>query len=88
MLWSLQAVKDDHILENEEVGMISGALDLKQKTVKQIMKKIADVFMLPVDSTLDYKTMRKIELQGTLNSKYRALCFKERYLYANRFLLI
>jgi CBS domain containing-hemolysin-like protein len=44
--------------------MISGALDLKQKTVKQIMRKIADVFMLPVDATLDFQTMLKIESQG------------------------
>lgn len=51
-------------MENEEAGIISGTLDLKKKTVKQIMRKIADVFMLPIESVLDFNTMLKIETQG------------------------
>lgn len=66
-------MKDEHLLENEEVGMISGALDLKQKTVKQIMRRIADVFMLPIDATLDFSTMLKIESQGGWVRVYRKL---------------
>lgn len=43
---------------------IISALDLKQKTVKQIMRRIPDVFTLPIETILDFNTMLKIENQG------------------------
>ncbi|XP_076367882.1 unextended protein-like [Tachypleus tridentatus] len=51
-------------LENEEVNIISGALELKKKTASQIMTKIDDVFMIPNDSILDFETMSAILKKG------------------------
>lgn len=56
--------KDHHGLETEEVGIISGALDLKLKTVKDVMVKLDQIFMLPADTCLDFETMAEIEFQG------------------------
>ncbi|CAL8077533.1 unnamed protein product [Orchesella dallaii] len=60
----LKVTKDHHGLENEEVGIISGALDLKSKTVKDVMIRIEHIFMLPADTVLDFDTMAEIEYQG------------------------
>ncbi|ODN06176.1 Metal transporter CNNM2 [Orchesella cincta] len=60
----LKVTKDHHGLENEEVGIISGALDLKSKTVKDVMIRVEHIFMLPADTTLDFDTMAEIEYQG------------------------
>ncbi|XP_013774869.1 LOW QUALITY PROTEIN: metal transporter CNNM4-like [Limulus polyphemus] len=51
-------------LENEEVNIISGALELKKKTASQVMTKIEDVFMIPNDSILDFETMSAILKKG------------------------
>ncbi|ODM89958.1 Metal transporter CNNM4 [Orchesella cincta] len=60
----LKVTKDHHGLENEEVGIISGALGLKSKTVKDVMIKLSKIFMLPTDTVLDFDTMAEIEHQG------------------------
>ena len=62
--YSLQVTKDHHGLENEEVGIISGALDMKTKTVRDVMTKLDCVFMLPVDAVLNFDTMAEIEYHG------------------------
>lgn len=51
-------------LEADEVAIISGALKLKKIKVDQIMTKIEDVFMLPIDCMLDRKTIRSIIEKG------------------------
>lgn len=60
----LEVTRDKHGLEPEEVGIISGALDLKTKTVKDVMVKLDQIFMLPSDAVLDFETMAEIEYQG------------------------
>ncbi|XP_076345952.1 metal transporter CNNM3-like isoform X2 [Tachypleus tridentatus] len=40
------------------------ALELKKKTAAEIMTKIEDVFMIPIDSILDFETMSEILKQG------------------------
>lgn len=60
----LKVTKDHHGLENEEVGIISGALDLKLKTVKNVMVRLDQIFMLPADTILDFETMADIEYHG------------------------
>jgi len=50
------------------VEIISGALDMKSKTVKDIMTKIEHVFMLPIDAVLDYDTMAEVEYHGQLDA--------------------
>lgn len=56
--------KDDMGLENEEQNIIYGALDLKAKCVSEIMTKLDDVYMLPIEAILDYDTISEIMAQG------------------------
>ncbi|KAG7298440.1 hypothetical protein JYU34_018066 [Plutella xylostella] len=51
-------------LDKEEVNIISGALDLRKKTVAEVMTSLEDVFMLPITSTLDFETMTEIVKSG------------------------
>ncbi|RVE44514.1 hypothetical protein evm_010843 [Chilo suppressalis] len=51
-------------LDKEEVNIISGALDLRKKTVKDVMTKLKDCFMLPINSVLDFDTMTEIVKSG------------------------
>ncbi|XP_059056373.1 unextended protein-like [Achroia grisella] len=51
-------------LDKEEVNIISGALDLRKKTVRDVMTKLSDCFMLPINSVLDFETMTDIVKSG------------------------
>ncbi|XP_045489776.1 unextended protein [Pieris rapae] len=51
-------------LDKEEVNIISGALDLRKKTVRDVMTKLKDCFMLPINSILDFETMTEIVKSG------------------------
>ncbi|XP_068625897.1 unextended protein-like [Battus philenor] len=51
-------------LDKEEVNIISGALDLRKKTVKDVMTKLKDCFMLPITSVMDFETMSEIVKSG------------------------
>ncbi|CAL8077505.1 unnamed protein product [Orchesella dallaii] len=51
-------------LEADEVNIISGALELKKKTVEDIMTRIEDIFMLPLEGELDFETLNEIRKQG------------------------
>ncbi|CAK1587465.1 unnamed protein product [Parnassius mnemosyne] len=51
-------------LDKEEVNIISGALDLRKKTVRDVMTQLKDCFMLPIDSVLDFETMSEIVKSG------------------------
>ena len=52
-------------LEQDEVGIISGALQYKSKTVEEVMTPIKDVFLLDEDAVLDFKT-----IQGIIETGY------------------
>ncbi|CAH1642136.1 unnamed protein product [Spodoptera littoralis] len=56
----------DHVndLDKEEVNIISGALDLRKKKVSDVMTKLKDCFMLPINSILDFETMSEIVKSG------------------------
>lgn len=56
--------KEYHGLEKEEVNIISGALEMKRKTVGDIMTRLEDVFMLNYDAVLDFDTVYEILKQG------------------------
>ncbi|XP_050049356.1 unextended protein-like [Dermacentor andersoni] len=60
----IRLTKDYNKLENEEVDIISGALELKKKTANQAMTRMDDVFMLPVTAVLDFETVSQIIAQG------------------------
>ncbi|XP_024083514.1 metal transporter CNNM4-like isoform X2 [Cimex lectularius] len=51
-------------LQKDEVNIISGALELSQKMVLDVMTKIEDVFMLSIDAVLDFETVSEIMKSG------------------------
>ncbi|KAF9495347.1 DUF21-domain-containing protein [Pleurotus eryngii] len=51
-------------LASDTVTIIGATLDLQEKVVRQAMTPIADVFMLSIDSKLDYDTLKKITATG------------------------
>lgn len=44
--------------------IISGALDFNNKKVREVMTELKDVFMLEVNSCLDFETIAKIAQEG------------------------
>jgi len=51
-------------LEKDEVNIVTGALVLKQKCVKDVMTRLDDCYMLPLESILDFETVSEIKAQG------------------------
>merc|ERR1719357_227025 len=51
-------------LEREEINIVTGALVLKQKSVKDVMTNMDDCFMLPLDAKLDFDTISELKEQG------------------------
>ncbi|XP_028131005.1 unextended protein [Diabrotica virgifera virgifera] len=51
-------------LDKDEVNIISGALELRKKTVAECMTKIEDVFMLDYEAILDFETVSEIMKSG------------------------
>ncbi|KAJ7575985.1 hypothetical protein C8J56DRAFT_974264 [Mycena floridula] len=51
-------------LKMDTVTIIGATIDLQDKTVAQAMTPIKDVFMLSIDSQLDYDLLRKICMTG------------------------
>ncbi|WRT69876.1 uncharacterized protein IL334_006867 [Kwoniella shivajii] len=51
-------------LDFDTVQMAQGALDLAQKTVKEAMTPIDQVFMLPIEAKLDYETLGHVVRSG------------------------
>jgi len=60
----VRVTKDFSALDDDEVAIISGALNLTKKTVLDIMTQIEDVFMLDYDDTLSFETMSDIMKKG------------------------
>ena len=56
--------KDLTDLQNEEVNIIAGALDLSKKSVTEVMTKIEDVYMLDINTILDFETVSDIMKRG------------------------
>ncbi|XP_072162417.1 unextended protein isoform X2 [Bemisia tabaci] len=51
-------------LEKDEVNIISGALELRRKMVSDVMTKIEDVYMLPIEAVLNFQTVTEIMKSG------------------------
>lgn len=62
----LQLTTEYNDLEKDEVNIISGALELRKKTVGEVMTKIEDVYMLSYDTVLDFETVSEIMKSGEL----------------------
>lgn len=59
-----QVTTDTNDLDKDEVNIISGALELRKKTVADVMTKIEDAFMLDYDAVLDFETVSEIMKTG------------------------
>uniref|UniRef100_UPI003AAF0FB4 metal transporter CNNM2 isoform X9 n=1 Tax=Centroberyx gerrardi TaxID=166262 RepID=UPI003AAF0FB4 len=51
-------------LVKEELNIIQGALELRTKTVEDVMTPLRDCFMIPGDGILDFNTMSEIMKSG------------------------
>jgi len=51
-------------LEKDEVNIMTGALVLKQKSVKDVMTHLDDCYMLPIETLLNFETVSEIKDQG------------------------
>lgn len=65
-LYFYQITIEHNDLEADEVNIISGALELKKKTVEHIMTRLEDIFMLPLEGHLDFETLNEIRKQGRM----------------------
>eukprot|EP00094_Tigriopus_californicus_P003006 TCALIF_02895-PA protein Name:"Similar to CNNM2 Metal transporter CNNM2 (Homo sapiens)" AED:0.03 eAED:0.03 QI:0/0/0/0.5/1/1/2/0/940 len=60
----LRVTNESNDLEKEEVDIVTGALVYKDKTVRDVMTKLDDVFMLPTTAVLDFDTVSQIREHG------------------------
>jgi len=49
------------------VNIIAGALELRKKTVADVMTKIEDVYMLNYNAILDFETVSEIMKSGKIS---------------------
>lgn len=63
-MFEFQVTKDVNDLDKDEVNIISGALELRKKSVAAVMTHIEDAFMLPYDAILDFETVSEIMKSG------------------------
>ncbi|XP_043940314.1 metal transporter CNNM4 [Protopterus annectens] len=64
LLEMLKVTEPFNDLEKEELRMIQGALELRTKTVEDIMTPLNDCFMISNDAVLDFSTMSEIMESG------------------------
>jgi len=64
MLISEHKIGDESELDEDEVEIIQSALQLSEKTIKDIMQPIKDVYWLRQDAILDAKTVDAIKSHG------------------------
>ncbi|XP_055605268.1 unextended protein-like [Uranotaenia lowii] len=60
----VKVTTDINDLDKDEVNVISGVLELRRKTVEDVMTRIEDAFMLSLDAVLDFETITEIMKSG------------------------
>ncbi|XP_058450101.1 unextended protein [Malaya genurostris] len=60
----VKVTNDINDLDKDEVNVISGVLELRKKTAEDVMTRIDDAFMLPLDAVLDFETITEIMKSG------------------------
>ena len=60
----LRVTNEENDLEKEEVDIVTGALVYKEKTVRSVMTKLEDCYMLPLNTILNFETVSEIREQG------------------------
>nr|XP_040051818.1 metal transporter CNNM4 isoform X2 [Gasterosteus aculeatus aculeatus] len=64
LLGMLKVTQPFNDLVKEELNMIQGALELRSKTVEDVMTPVGDCFMIRSDGVLDFNTMSEIMESG------------------------
>ncbi|XP_030638747.1 metal transporter CNNM1-like [Chanos chanos] len=64
LLEMLRVTDPYHDLVKEELNIIQGALELRTKTVEDVLTPLTDCFMLSSDALLDFSTMSEIMQSG------------------------
>ncbi|KAM6972244.1 metal transporter CNNM1 [Aplochiton taeniatus] len=64
LLEMLRVTDPYHDLVKEELNIIQGALELRTKTVEDVLTPLSDCFMLSSDAVLDFNTMSEIMQSG------------------------
>ncbi|XP_005102419.1 metal transporter CNNM4 [Aplysia californica] len=60
----IRMTADRRVLHDNEANIISGALQLTNKSVEDVMTKIEDVYMLEIHTCLDFETLAEIMRHG------------------------
>jgi metal transporter CNNM len=60
----VKVTTDVNDLDKDEVNIISGVLEMRKKTVGDVMTLIDDAYMLPIDAILDFETISEIMNSG------------------------
>ena len=60
----IKVTDGENDLQRDEVNMVTGALVLKVKKVEDVMTRLHDCYMLPLDRVLDFETVSEIKAQG------------------------
>uniref|UniRef100_A0A182K384 CNNM transmembrane domain-containing protein n=1 Tax=Anopheles christyi TaxID=43041 RepID=A0A182K384_9DIPT len=60
----VQVTKDVNQLDKDEVNVISGVLELRKKKVEDVMTRLEDAYMLPMDAVMDFETISEIMQTG------------------------
>lgn len=60
----VKVTTDVNDLDKDEVNIISGVLEMRKKTVGDIMTHIDDAYMLPITAILDFETISEIMNSG------------------------
>ena len=64
LLELLKVTKEDADINDYELGILSGALKFKDRTVTEIMTKYEHVFCVDIDMVLNFETMKQIYDSG------------------------
>lgn len=72
-MFFFQVTTGENDLDRDEVNIISGALELRKKTVADVMTRIEDVFMLDYESILDFETVSEIMKSGKSLIKFGSI---------------
>lgn len=65
----VKVTTDVNDLDRDEVNIVTGALELRKKTVSEVMTRIEDVFMLDLEATLNFETVSEIMKTGKYGFK-------------------
>ncbi|XP_065195973.1 metal transporter CNNM2-like [Sycon ciliatum] len=60
----VEVTRDHHYIAEDELEMLTGVLEFKNKTIKDVMTPKADMFLLADNTVLNLEMLRKIQKKG------------------------